>query len=204
MVIKGVGWPLGLETVNIRVEIMNGIRAMERTPFHLTTPSSSSLSSSNLDTESSTSFFTERSTTLGNLIGITPTQHTSGNVHSEELRWMSTNGRRAKNNGKMRSWRLLIGCTDMNIDESAVSKTDNNNAPSLRDLLEAQRSARTVEENVYINVMYEASELEITPLLLGGQGIPESLNTREFCATGMPSIEDISVNGSILNILSEN
>ncbi|KAH9329608.1 hypothetical protein KI387_001716, partial [Taxus chinensis] len=45
------GWPLGLETVNIRVRIMESIREAELNSFRLATPSFSSLSSSDLDTE---------------------------------------------------------------------------------------------------------------------------------------------------------
>ncbi|KAH9329607.1 hypothetical protein KI387_001715, partial [Taxus chinensis] len=199
----GSGWPLGLGTVNVRVEIMNAIRAMERSPFHLTTPSFSSFSSSDLDTESSASFFAERSTTLGNLMGISPRQHRHSHAHSEEMRWSRISGRKAKNSGKMRSWRFLIGCvnTDMDDEADAASVTgdtniNNKTSPSLRDLLEAHRRGRSGEENVYINVMYEASELDISPLLLGGNSIPRGLNTGGYFTGDMPSMEEVPLRGN--------
>ncbi|KAH7415001.1 hypothetical protein KP509_14G022900 [Ceratopteris richardii] len=49
---------------------LSGLAAGDGSPFFLSTPSISSFSSSDLDTESTGSFFPERSTTLGTLIGI--------------------------------------------------------------------------------------------------------------------------------------
>lgn len=63
----GGGWPLGLHPMNAaatRLSMASGTSA-----FLISTPSLSS-SSSDLDTESTSSFFPEKSTTLGSLIGI--------------------------------------------------------------------------------------------------------------------------------------
>ncbi|KAK1556671.1 hypothetical protein Q3G72_009876 [Acer saccharum] len=73
------GWPLGLEIMNIRLRVMEGEgegegtqaapAAVEPDTTHVRTVSFTSFSSSNLDTESTTSFFQDKSVTLGRLIG---------------------------------------------------------------------------------------------------------------------------------------
>ncbi|GMH15824.1 hypothetical protein Nepgr_017665 [Nepenthes gracilis] len=65
----GIGWPLGLRNVNMRLQLAKATAATE--PSHTPT---SSFSSSNLDTESTTSFFRDNSKTLGRLIGLRPLQ----------------------------------------------------------------------------------------------------------------------------------
>ncbi|KAF3451437.1 hypothetical protein FNV43_RR07532 [Rhamnella rubrinervis] len=67
------GWPLGLEIMNIRLRVVDSLPAPIQ-PYSLHAPSNSfsSLSSSNLDTESTTSFFQDHSVSLGRLIGIRP------------------------------------------------------------------------------------------------------------------------------------
>ncbi|XP_021902202.1 uncharacterized protein LOC110817807 [Carica papaya] len=69
------GWPLGLEIMTVRLQIGERLSAapvMARGPysFHLPSSSFSSFSSSNLDTESTTSFFKDHSVSLGKLIGL--------------------------------------------------------------------------------------------------------------------------------------
>ncbi|KAJ6416638.1 hypothetical protein OIU84_002494 [Salix udensis] len=66
------GWPLGLMSTRLRV--MESIRAAPVEPYSLRLRSSSftSFSSSNLDTESTASFFQDSSVPLGRLIGIRP------------------------------------------------------------------------------------------------------------------------------------
>ncbi|KAG6778780.1 hypothetical protein POTOM_015126 [Populus tomentosa] len=66
------GWPLGLMSTRLRV--METIQAAPAEPYSLRIRSSSfsSFSSSNLDTESTASFFQDRSVPLGRLIGIRP------------------------------------------------------------------------------------------------------------------------------------
>ncbi|KAJ6769886.1 hypothetical protein OIU79_020696 [Salix purpurea] len=66
------GWPLGLMSTRLRV--MESIRAAPIEPYSLRLRSSSftSFSSSNLDTESTASFFQDNSVPLGRLIGIRP------------------------------------------------------------------------------------------------------------------------------------
>ncbi|XP_018810367.1 uncharacterized protein LOC108983241 [Juglans regia] len=65
------GWPLGLGTVN-RLRVVESLPAAGVEPHssHMQSASFSSLSSSNLDTESTASFFQDHSVTLGRLIGL--------------------------------------------------------------------------------------------------------------------------------------
>ncbi|KAI3680738.1 hypothetical protein L6452_35513 [Arctium lappa] len=81
MIIQGhevpSGWPFGLGSMNTRlgapesgVAIIAGAR--EPNTFHGPSSSFSSFSSSNLDTESTVSFFQDNSVSLGRLIGIAP------------------------------------------------------------------------------------------------------------------------------------
>ncbi|OAY24854.1 uncharacterized protein LOC110605690 isoform X2 [Manihot esculenta] len=69
------GWPLGLEIMTGRLRVMESIQAAPAEPYsntHLRSPSFSSFTSSNFDTESTASFFQDRSVSLGRLIGIRP------------------------------------------------------------------------------------------------------------------------------------
>ncbi|MED6222459.1 hypothetical protein PIB30_064698 [Stylosanthes scabra] len=68
------GWPLGLGFLNIRLRVTEATSAAAPVePFssmHAPSISFSSFSSSNLDTESTASFFQDKSVSLGRLIGI--------------------------------------------------------------------------------------------------------------------------------------
>ncbi|MED6144789.1 hypothetical protein PIB30_018830 [Stylosanthes scabra] len=67
------GWPLGLGFLNIRLRVTEAPSAAPVEPFssmHAPSTSFSSFSSSNLDTESTASFFQDKSVSLGRLIGI--------------------------------------------------------------------------------------------------------------------------------------
>ncbi|CAI9087402.1 OLC1v1021459C1 [Oldenlandia corymbosa var. corymbosa] len=72
------GWPLGLGNINLRLIVTpNSLAARpstpgEQSPTEAPSPSFSSFSSSNLDTESSASFFPDKSVSLGLLMGIRP------------------------------------------------------------------------------------------------------------------------------------
>ncbi|XP_052180784.1 uncharacterized protein LOC127793984 isoform X2 [Diospyros lotus] len=66
------GWPLGLGNLNMRLRVAHRLQPAGPEPYSLHAPSSSfsSFSSSNLDTESTASFFQDHSVSLGRLIGI--------------------------------------------------------------------------------------------------------------------------------------
>ncbi|XVF27592.1 hypothetical protein REPUB_Repub14bG0121800 [Reevesia pubescens] len=67
------GWPLGLQIMSIRLRLQERLQAsaptVETYSLHIPSSSFSSFSSSNLDTESSASFFQDNSVSLGKLIG---------------------------------------------------------------------------------------------------------------------------------------
>ncbi|BFG27822.1 hypothetical protein Pyn_23409 [Prunus yedoensis var. nudiflora] len=65
------GWPLGLEIMNMRLRVVESLPAavVGRRPLHIPSASFTSFSSSNLDTESTASFFQDHSMSLGRLIG---------------------------------------------------------------------------------------------------------------------------------------
>ncbi|XP_050371314.1 uncharacterized protein At3g17950-like [Argentina anserina] len=63
------GWPLGLEIMNLRLRLGESLPAAA-IRHHVPSTSFTSFSSSNLDTESTASFFQDHSMSLGRLIGI--------------------------------------------------------------------------------------------------------------------------------------
>ncbi|XP_054794886.1 uncharacterized protein LOC129300346 isoform X1 [Prosopis cineraria] len=67
-----LGWPLGLSFLYTRLRVAESLPVAPVGSYSLHVPSSSfsSFSSSNLDTESSASFFQDSSVSLGRLIGI--------------------------------------------------------------------------------------------------------------------------------------
>ncbi|GMI82340.1 hypothetical protein HRI_001903300 [Hibiscus trionum] len=68
------GWPLGLQIMTMRLGLQErhqgAAPAVEPHSLHIPSSSFSSFSSSNLDTESSASFFQDNSVSLGKLIGL--------------------------------------------------------------------------------------------------------------------------------------
>ncbi|KAI4356464.1 hypothetical protein L6164_000486 [Bauhinia variegata] len=126
------GWPLGLRLLNARIGLVRNGDLSGSVSFStmLTgSPTSSIGSSSDLDTQSTESFFRDKSITLGSLIGISS---------FIELSRRSTRGRavepsRDKRNHKLKPW-LFSLCSRLTTD--AVSVSD---APSLGHYLEAER-----------------------------------------------------------------
>ncbi|KAK7319732.1 hypothetical protein RJT34_04457 [Clitoria ternatea] len=72
-----IGWPFGLGFLNMRLREVESSLSGPAAPLdpyslHIPSTSFSSFSSSNLDTESTASFFQDKSVSLGHLIGIRP------------------------------------------------------------------------------------------------------------------------------------
>ncbi|KOM53752.1 hypothetical protein LR48_Vigan09g241100 [Vigna angularis] len=67
-----IGWPLGLGFLNMRLRVGESFPTASMAPYQLHVPSTSfsSFSSSNLDTESTASFFQDNSVSLAQLIGV--------------------------------------------------------------------------------------------------------------------------------------
>ncbi|PON38562.1 hypothetical protein PanWU01x14_311440 [Parasponia andersonii] len=152
------GWPLGLRPLNARLGLMRNLDFSGSASFNTlltASPTSSTISSSDLDSEtaktlfsvvrtlskspvlsstSTGSFFHDKSKTLGSLIGV------SGIF---ELSRRSTRGRTAENlrdrkSFKSKPW-LLSLCSKLTTD----AVTANNNIPSLGHFLEAERTKAT-------------------------------------------------------------
>ncbi|XP_059667825.1 uncharacterized protein At3g17950-like [Cornus florida] len=133
------GWPLGLQPLNVRVGLvrnrdLNG--SVSFSTLLTASPNSFTDSSSDLDTQSTGSFFRDKSITLGNLMGVSSIL---------ELSRRSTRGRtgetlRDKKSYKSKTWLFSI-CSKLTTD--AVSM-NNNSTPSLGHFLEAERRAATI------------------------------------------------------------
>ncbi|XP_057778919.1 uncharacterized protein At3g17950 [Salvia miltiorrhiza] len=125
------GWPLGLQPVNVRVGGLDRNRDLNASLSFNTlltaSPISSDDFSSDLDTQSTGSFFHDKSITLGSLIGIS------------SILELSRRSRRARapdeaaRSKKTRTWFLSL-CSRLSTDAVSIS-----NAPSLAHLLEAER-----------------------------------------------------------------
>ncbi|KAL7095628.1 hypothetical protein ACP275_10G036100 [Erythranthe tilingii] len=133
------GWPLGLQPLNVRVGLVRNREVNGSLSFNtlLTgSPVSSSDSSSDLDTESTGSFFHDKSITLGSLIGISSILELSRRSN----RGRTTEPIRNKRNYKTRTWFLSL-CSRLSTDAVSMNNNNNNynNAPSLGHFLEAER-----------------------------------------------------------------
>ncbi|KAL5991962.1 hypothetical protein ACLOJK_012874 [Asimina triloba] len=134
------GWPLGLQPLNMRIGLARNREASSSMSFSTLitdTSTSPSVSSSDLDTQSTGSFFPEKSTTLGNLIGIRSIIEVSGRRRGEEespeeLKRMSCGGCRA------RAWFSLSRCAKL---ACGADKRHNNPQSTLAHFLEVERRA---------------------------------------------------------------
>ncbi|XWS19633.1 hypothetical protein CRYUN_Cryun31cG0032500 [Craigia yunnanensis] len=94
------GWPLGLQIMSMRLRLQERLQAaapaVEPYSLHIPSSSFSSFSSSNLDTESSASFFQDNSVSLGKLIGFRPRDRRSlyfqNTIHAEESNRLPVKG----------------------------------------------------------------------------------------------------------------
>ncbi|KMT05260.1 hypothetical protein BVRB_7g174000 isoform A [Beta vulgaris subsp. vulgaris] len=130
------GWPLGLQPLNVRIGLGRTRDFFGSMSFNTTmltgSPTSSTDSSSDLDTESTGSFFHDRSITLGSLIGVSSIL---------ELSRRSIRGRRAeplkvKKPCKAKPWIFSL-CSRDSIDV----KSTTHNTPSLGQFLAVERRA---------------------------------------------------------------
>nr|DAD25853.1 TPA_asm: hypothetical protein HUJ06_027321 [Nelumbo nucifera] len=149
------GWPLGLQPLNMRVGLVRTRDFSGSISFNtlLTgSPSSSTDSSSDLDTESTGSFFRDKSITLGSLIGVSSILDFS----ARSVRGRRAEALRVKKNYRPKIW-LFSLCTKGNAgDVDSV-----NNAPSLRHFLEVERRAASdYRRNQSSPVFYEAEEFD--------------------------------------------
>ncbi|KAL3615101.1 hypothetical protein CASFOL_040762 [Castilleja foliolosa] len=88
------GWPLGLGNMNSRISVAEAVRPLPPRRLLTAATSFSSFSSSNLDTESTASFFPDQSVTLGRLIGIRP-RNNKGKLFDEHRKMPDERSRRS-------------------------------------------------------------------------------------------------------------
>ncbi|XWS28843.1 hypothetical protein CRYUN_Cryun25bG0106400 [Craigia yunnanensis] len=154
------GWPLGLQSLNVRVGLARNHDYLGSISFN-TIPSgsltSSTDSSSDLDTESTGSFFHDNSITLGSLIGVSSIL---------ELSKRSVRGRKAEaerekrsNNNRSKVW-LFSLCSRDNTD--ADQNVNANNDPSLGHFLAVERRAASEYRSNLSPTVYGPDELALT------------------------------------------
>ncbi|KAL2899006.1 hypothetical protein RDABS01_007487 [Bienertia sinuspersici] len=159
------GWPLGLQPLNVRIGLGRTRDYFGSMSFNTTmltgSPTSSTDSSSDLDTESTGSFFHDRSITLGSLIGVSSIL---------ELSRRSIRGRRpeplkVKKPCKTKPWIFSL-CSRDSID---VKSTTTTNTPSLGQFLAVERrTANNTEQR-----RNQAHSLEVPDEISMAQPIPQ-------------------------------
>lgn len=168
------GWPLRLNPLHVRDRIMENHMLTEPNAFSsliAVSPSISSDSSSDLDTESTGSFFYDKSITLGNLIGLQSDLAVSTRVIDGQEHPSSETPRRHKRNSRSKSWWGLCG--------SSGGCNESNMPPSLGQFLEVERrvAASNRREKMYLNMMYDEfaaghTSFDSNPLFADGQILP--------------------------------
>ncbi|XP_062167862.1 uncharacterized protein At3g17950 isoform X2 [Alnus glutinosa] len=168
------GWPLGLRPLNARVGFVRNRDLSGSVSFStlLTgSPTSTTISSSDLETESTGSLFHDKSITLGSLIGVSSIL---------ELSRRSTRGRTAeasrdRRNYKHKPW-LFSLCSKLTTDA-----VNGSNAPSLRHFLEAERRTASVYRRNQSPTIYGPTDFSPTlptsdtnSLFVGGRVGPQS------------------------------
>lgn len=148
------GWPLGLQPLNVRIglaRIGDFSGSISFNTLLTGSPSSSTDSSSDLDTESTGSFFHDKSITLGSLIGVSSII---------ELTGRSVRGRRAeslkgKRSYKSRTWFFSL-CSRASTDAENVK-----NPPSLGHFLAVERRAANEYRRNHSPIDYGPDELAL-------------------------------------------
>ncbi|GMN24224.1 hypothetical protein TIFTF001_000463 [Ficus carica] len=136
------GWPLGLQPLNARVGLSRNRYFSGSISFNTlltASPTCSSDSSSDLDTESTGSFFHDKSITLGSLIGVSSILELSRRSirgrKSEPSKEKKTNNNK---NNKSRIW-----CFSLCSSNTTDAEIPGQNAPSLGHFLAVERKAAT-------------------------------------------------------------
>ncbi|BAT91876.1 hypothetical protein LR48_Vigan05g188900 [Vigna angularis] len=130
------GWPLGLlQPVNARTRTATG--SISFNTLLTASPSSSTDSSSDLDTQSTGSFFRDQSTTLGSLMGVSSIVELS----RRSLRESKTEFFKSKK--KLKFWSCFFCLGSRSTDYEG--EKEKNNAPSLAQFLAVER--RVANEN---------------------------------------------------------
>ncbi|XP_073158234.1 uncharacterized protein At3g17950-like [Henckelia pumila] len=167
------GWPLGLQPLNLRNRELN--TSLSFNTLLTRSPLSSSLSSSDLDIQSTSSFFHDRSITLGSLIGISNILELSR--RSTRRRLPEPAAVRNKKNYKSRTWFLSL-CSRQSTDAVTMNT-------SLGHFLETERRAAAGanyrRSNVPSPLAYGVDDFspgsDSNPLFDGGRVAPPQLGS---------------------------
>ncbi|XP_043709504.1 uncharacterized protein At3g17950-like [Telopea speciosissima] len=173
------GWPLGLQPLNVRVGLVRNSNYSGSISFNTLitgSPSSSTDSSSDLDTESTGSFFHDKSMTLGSLIGVSSILELSGRSGGGRR----TEALRSRKSYKSKTWFFSL-CSRGEDSPDGL----NNPPPSLGHFLEAERRAANDYRRNQSPTIYEADEYgrarngsEPNPLFVDGRiAPPQSTNS---------------------------
>ncbi|KAF8006133.1 hypothetical protein BT93_K0439 [Corymbia citriodora subsp. variegata] len=160
------GWPLGLQPLNARVGVARNRGSASFSTLLTGSPSSISDASSDLDTESTGSFFHDKSITLGSLIGASSILE----LPRRSARMRIAESSRDKRSYKSKSWFFSL-CSKLNTDAVTI-----NGAQSLGYFLEAERRAaggyRRNSNLAFCQPSYLTQELPVSDsraLCVGGQ-----------------------------------
>ncbi|XP_008784536.2 uncharacterized protein At3g17950-like [Phoenix dactylifera] len=176
------GWPLGLQPLNVRAGLIRNLDfsgSLSLSTRVSGSPSSSSITSSDLDTESTGSFFLDRSITLGSLMGITSILELSSRSLRRSRKPDTSRGKRSHTN---RTWFSL--CTKAQLKSEKTS-----NAPSLGHFLEVERRASTAHRRNRNPITYELD------------GLPENqpnAATNSLFANGLIVPPQVDGNGALV------
>lgn len=135
------GWPLGLQPVNVRVGLGRNGRENSTGSISFNTlltgsPTSSTDSSSDLDTESTGSFFHDRSITLGSLIGAS----TMLELSRRSTRIRKPEAVKNKKSSRPRIWFFSL-CSGVSTDVENMDNAATAAAQSLGHFLAVERKA---------------------------------------------------------------
>ncbi|KAG5104351.1 hypothetical protein JHK82_041321 [Glycine max] len=185
------GWPLGLlQPANARIELVRNSDNAGSISFNtlLTrSPSSSTDSSSDFDTESTGSFFPDQSTTLGSLMGV------SSIVELSRRSLRGTKTELLKSKKKMfnfRSWLFCLGSRSK-ITEAESQKY---NPPSLGQFLAVERRAASENRRKQSLSIYDPHDelalAERNSLFMNGTiAPPHSISPRQSIGTERENME---------------
>ncbi|TKY48427.1 hypothetical protein E2542_SST25846 [Spatholobus suberectus] len=189
------GWPLGLlQPVNARIELVRNSDNAGSISFNtlLTgSPSSSTDSSSDLDTQSTGSFFPDKSTTLGSLMGVSSIVELS----RRSLRGTKTELFKGKKKFNFSSWLFCLGSRSRNPE----AENQKNNPPSLGQYLAVERKAANENRRNQSLLIYDPQdELALAETNIAAQNSlfmngtiapPHSIGTRQSIGTERESME---------------
>ncbi|XP_022744632.1 uncharacterized protein LOC111295418 [Durio zibethinus] len=183
------GWPLGLQPLNARIGLARDPDFSGSVSFSTlltASPSSSSISSSDLDTQSTGSFFHDKSITLGSLIGIS-----SFLEHSRRSTRRRTTETSRNQRNTSRPW-LFSLCSKLSTDA-----VDSKNAQSLGHFLEVERRAANIYRRNQTPAACGPSDFSpVSNSLFVGDHIASRSNAALNAEDGMKSGRELLENGT--------